>query len=151
MYLAKPLANPCGNSNFALYMAVHDTEQRGVLVKIPGCIELDEKTGQITTSFDELPQFPFSDFTLSFRSGQRAPLVTPPQCGTQTIGVKIASYARPNDPVDRSKSFCDRRGAGRRALPGLTRPAALRSQACRGHDQLCRRQLRPVRVAPHPL
>lgn len=104
MYLAAQGDNPFG-SLFALYLVVHDTEERGVLIKIPGRVELDQRTGQITTIFDETPQFPFDDLALKFRSGPRAPLVNPPACGTQTIGVKVSSWARPDDPVDASTTY----------------------------------------------
>ena len=116
MYLAKQNQNPY-NTTFALYMAVHDTEDRGILVKIPARIEVDPNSGQIVSSFDELPQFPFTDFTLSFRSGQRAPLMNPPSCGTQTIGVQIASYAQPDKPVDASNSYQLNQGPGGSACP----------------------------------
>ena len=52
-----------------------------MLIKIPGRIDIDPVTGQITTVFDETPQFPFDDLTLKFRSGPKAPLVNPPSCG----------------------------------------------------------------------
>ena len=94
MYLAAQGDNPFG-STFALYLVLHDTEERGALIKIPGRIDVDETTGQITTVFNDTPQFPFDDLTLKFRSGPRAPLVNPPTCGTQTIGVEVASYAQP--------------------------------------------------------
>ena len=38
-------------------------------------------------------------------SGPRAPLVNPPTCGTQTIGVEVASYAQPQNPVDVSNTY----------------------------------------------
>jgi hypothetical protein len=104
MYLAAQGDNPF-DSLFALYLVVHDTEERGVLIKIPGRVDLDQRTGQITTTFDETPQFPFDDLTLKFRSGPRAPLVNPPACGTQTIGVKVTSWAQPDDPVDASNTY----------------------------------------------
>ena len=104
MYLAAQGDNPFG-STFALLLVLHDTEERGVLVKIPGRIDVDESTGQITTVFNDTPQFPFDDLTLKFRSGPRAPLVSPPTCGKQTIGVEVASYAQPQNPVDRSNTY----------------------------------------------
>ena len=104
MYLAAQGDNPFG-STFALLLVLHDTEERGVLLKIPGRIDVDEQTGQITTVFDETPQFPFEDLTLKFRSGARAPLVSPPTCGKQTIGVEVASYAQPQSPVDASNTY----------------------------------------------
>ncbi len=104
MYLAAQGDNPF-ESTFAVYLVLHDTEERGILIKIPGKIEVDETTGQITTVFNDTPQFPFEDLTLKFRSGPRAPLVSPPSCGEQTIGVKITSYAQPDKPIDASNTY----------------------------------------------
>jgi hypothetical protein len=104
MYLAAQGDNPFG-STFALLLVIHDTEERGALIKIPGRIDVDENTGQITTVFTDTPQFPFDDLTLRFRSGPRAPLVSPPTCGKQTIGVEVASYAQPQNPVDASNTY----------------------------------------------
>jgi hypothetical protein len=104
MYLAAQGDNPFG-SLFALYLVLHDTEERGALIKIPGKIDLDPTTGQITTTFNDTPQFPFEDLTLKFRSGPRAPLVNPPTCGTHTIGVEVASYAQPQAPLDVSNTY----------------------------------------------
>ncbi len=104
MYLAAQGDNPFG-SLFALYLVLHDTEERGALIKIPGRIDVDPGSGQITTSFEDTPQFPFDELALKFRSGPRAPLVNPPSCGTQTIGIKVASYAQPQNPVDVSNTY----------------------------------------------
>ena len=104
MYLAAQGDNPFG-STFALLLVLHDTEERGALIKIPGRIDVDAQTGQITTVFNDTPQFPFDDLTLKFRSGPRAPLVSPPTCGKQTIGVEVASYAQPQNPVDASNTY----------------------------------------------
>lgn len=116
MYLAAQGDNPFG-SLFALYLVLHDTEERGVLIKIPGKIDVDPVTGQITTTFDETPQFPFDDLTLKFRSGPRAPLVNPPSCGTQTIGIEVASWAQPNKPVDASNTYDVSEGANGTPCP----------------------------------
>jgi hypothetical protein len=104
MYLAAQGDNPF-SSTFALLLVLHDTEERGVLLKMPGRIDVDPVTGQIVTTFEDTPQFPFDDLTLKFRSGPRAPLVSPPACGKQTIGVEVASYAQPQDPVDASNTY----------------------------------------------
>jgi hypothetical protein len=111
MYLAKQGANPFG-SLLAFYLALHDTEERGVLVKVAGKVSLDPETGQITTSFDDLPQFPFEDLTLKFRSGDRAPLVNPPTCGTHRIAATMSSYAQPSEKLDVSDSFSLDEGPG---------------------------------------
>ncbi len=111
MYLAKQEANPFG-SLIGIYLAMHDEEGRGILVKVPGKVDLNSETGQITASFDNLPQFPFEDLTLKFRSGPRAPLTNPPTCGTHTIGVTMTTWAQPDVPVDVSNTYQVTEGPG---------------------------------------
>ncbi len=104
MFLAKQKENPFG-SLLAMYLVIHDTEDRGVLLKVPGRIDLDQKTGQIVTTFDQLPQLPFDDLSLRFRSGPRAPLINPASCGTKTIGIEVVSHAQPDVALDASDSY----------------------------------------------
>lgn len=84
LYVATPFENSF-NSLVAIYMVIKDPEL-GILIKLPGKVSLDAASGQITTTFGEegapIPQVPFSHFRFHFRSGARAPLVTPPSCGT---------------------------------------------------------------------
>jgi hypothetical protein len=60
----------------------------GLHVKFPGELELDPKTGQIhsivigTPQTEGIPQAPLREIKLLFKSGFRAPLVTPDACGT---------------------------------------------------------------------
>jgi len=65
----------------------------GVIVKLPGAVSLDQKTGRITTTFDNNPQLPFEDFVLTFKGGARAPLVNPRTCGTKTTSGTLTSWA----------------------------------------------------------
>jgi len=127
MYLAAQGDNPF-DSLFALYLVLHDVEERGVLVKIPGRIDVDPVTGQVTTVFDDTPQLPFDALTLKFRSGSRAPLVNPPSCGTHTIAVSISSWARPAEAIDASNTYSVTEGANGAACPARSadRPFAPR-------------------------
>ena len=75
----------------------------GVLVKLPGSVDLNQQTGQITTTFDNNPQVPFEDFILKFKDGPRAPLVNPRTCGTKTTSATFTSYA--DQVVSTSSSF----------------------------------------------
>lgn len=88
------------DSLLALYI-VAKLPSRGIVVKVAGKVEPDEKTGQIRTVFDDLPQLPFSKFTLSFREGARAPLVTPSACGTYTTQADFAPWSAvdPDNPT----------------------------------------------------
>jgi hypothetical protein len=58
--------------------------KRGVVVTAAGKVELNQETGQLTTTFDENPQLPVADFTFTFHQGATSPLVTPPACGVFT-------------------------------------------------------------------
>ncbi len=84
LFLAKPHQNPFGTL-LAIYMVLKIPE-RGVIVKLAGKVTSDPKTGQLKTTFGEapyeIPQLPVSSFHLHFREGARAPLITPPRCGT---------------------------------------------------------------------
>jgi len=103
VYVATPYENPF-NALLALYIVLHEP-QRGVLVKLAGKVDLDPRTGQITTTFENLPQIPFSDFEFNFRQGARAPLVTPPTCGTFTTEALMTPWSDPGHPLVSKSNF----------------------------------------------
>jgi hypothetical protein len=110
IYLAAQYDNPFG-SLFAIYLVLHDNEERGLLIKLAGKVEADPVSGQITTTFADTPQLPFEDLTLKLRSGARAPLVNPAFCGTQTIEAQMSSWAQPNNPLNLSSTYQITEGA----------------------------------------
>ncbi len=95
VYLATQKANPFG-SNFALYIAAKGP---GFYIKLPGKVEADPATGQVTASFDDQPQLPYESVDLKLRGGPAAPLVAPTACGTYATKVEITSWASPT-PVE---------------------------------------------------
>jgi hypothetical protein len=125
VYVAGPYDNPFG-SLLALYM-VAKIPERGILVKQAGKVELDPETGQIVTTFDDLPQIPFETFRLNFFEGNRAPLVMPSQCGTFDIVTKFTPWhaSDPDNPlpseiVTRTSSFTVDRGPNGGPCPSGT-------------------------------
>jgi hypothetical protein len=84
--------------------------ERGLLLKVAGKITPDEHTGQLVTTFarqpslnggpglEGLPQQPFSKFTLEFRSGPTAPLVSPPTCGSYAVQGELTPWSAPGEP-----------------------------------------------------
>ncbi len=68
----------------------------GVNVKLIGNVHLDEQTGQITTTFSDAPQLPFTDFKLTFDGGARAALDTPTQCATYETTSDFTPWGSPS-------------------------------------------------------
>ncbi len=89
LYLAKQTDNPFG-SLLAIYMAV---EGPGFYLKLPGKVDLDPATGQLTTTFSDTPQLPFEHLRLELRSGARAPLTTPRECGTYAVKSEFVPWS----------------------------------------------------------
>ncbi len=122
VYIAKPFDNPF-DSLLGLYIVARDPA-RGVLIKAAGKIEPNPVTGQLVTTFgatpsfeglpasDGTPQQPFSRFTLKFRPGATAPLVSPPACGTYTAEAALTPWSDPLTPRLASSSFQIENGIG---------------------------------------
>jgi hypothetical protein len=79
------------------------SDDDGVDIKLPGSLRADPNTGQLTATFDDLPQLPFDSMTLHFKTGSRAPLASPSTCGVHTTEVDFLSWG--NVPFHGSTSF----------------------------------------------
>jgi len=99
VYLAKPHDNP-SNSLLGLYLVAQGD---GVTVKLAGSASPDPKTGQLTATFDDNPQLPFSHLHLHFFGGPRASLSNPPRCGTYSTTAVLTSWS--GKMVETSDSF----------------------------------------------
>lgn len=127
VYVAKPYDNPF-DSLLALYM-VAKIPSRGILVKQAGQVKLDPSTGQIVTTFDDLPQIPFETFKLNFFGGNRAPLVLPPKCGSYDIVARFTPWHAldpdnplPSEVVTKTSSFTVDQGPNGSPCPSGTPP-----------------------------
>jgi hypothetical protein len=99
VYLAEPAPRGEGgknpfNSLLAVYLVARIAD-RGVLIKSPGLVQANELTGQLVTTFDDLPPLPFSTATFAFNQGANAPLVTPPTCGSYSVTAALTPYSDP--------------------------------------------------------
>ncbi len=117
VYLSDPFQNPF-NSLIAIYVTVDDPKT-GVVVKLPGRVEANPVTGQLTTTVTESPQVPFEDFELDFFEGARAPLRTPAICGTHTTTTSLKPWTAPafGPNATPSDSFQITQGAGGGGCP----------------------------------
>jgi len=89
IYVAQEQNNPFGS-----LLAIYVTAQAdGALIKLAGHVVANLVTGQLTTTFDNNPQLPFSDFKLDFFGGPQAALATPEQCGTYTTSSSMSPWS----------------------------------------------------------
>jgi hypothetical protein len=122
IYLGKPECGPCAVSDdlegrlVKLYVVV---EGHGVILKLPGRVEMDPTTGRIVTRFDNNPQLPFDHFKLNFKAGPRSPLVNPHACGTYETTAVLTPWSG-NAAATVSDSFQITSGPGGKPCPTST-------------------------------
>jgi hypothetical protein len=124
IFAAEQLSDdPASGQMFRIFI-VASTD--GVLVKLRGQIEVDPDTGQITTTFLDNPDLPVGRMTLDFKSGDRAPLITP-ACGGHSTQSSFTSWGgqsaeyRDEMTVD---SGCEPKGFAPKMRAGTTNPVA---------------------------
>jgi hypothetical protein len=94
VYLAAQEENPF-HSLLALYLVVDDA-RTGILLKLPGELQADPSSGQLTATFDYSPQLPFHDLKLNFRGGgARSELATPEVCGHYATTGSLTPWSAP--------------------------------------------------------
>jgi len=67
----------------------------GIYLKLVGNVQLNTETGQVTTTFNETPELPFTDFKLTFSGGAQAALATPTQCGSYSTTSDFTPWTTP--------------------------------------------------------
>lgn len=87
--VARQGENPFG-SLLALYIIVPGP---GLLLKLPGRVDLDQTDGQLQVTFDNTPQLPFESLRLTTEGGPNAVLVAPSACGEYAAHVEMTSWA----------------------------------------------------------
>jgi hypothetical protein len=115
VYLAQQNNNPFG-SLLAIYVTV---EADGALIKLAGHVVADPSTGQLTTTFDNNPQLPFSELKLDFSGGPRAALATPESCGSFSSSASLTPWSS-TAPVSLSSPFQISSGCVSGFRPALT-------------------------------
>ncbi len=106
IYMAQPddpaTQTPGAENPFDSLVAVYmlaKSPQRGVMVRLPGEIRTDPSDGTVTAVFEGLPQLPYTDLEVNFRSGQRAFLVTPSRCGYVGTTVELLPWGGASKPL----------------------------------------------------
>ncbi|MBF6619024.1 MAG: hypothetical protein ITG02_02195 [Patulibacter sp.] len=84
--------DPASGEMYRMFMVAHDPES-GVRIKLRGQVKADPRTGQLTTTFADNPELPFSKLSLRLDGGERAALVNPTTCGEQTASLAANAWA----------------------------------------------------------
>lgn len=106
VYVAQPGCGGAGQSpctetdaqNGTLYSVYLELEGSGVVVKQHGTASVNSTTGQISTSFKDAPQQPFSDLKLTLADSPRAPLANPQTCGEALASSDMRAWSSPQTP-----------------------------------------------------
>jgi len=97
----------------------------GIYLKLVGTVHLNTTTGQITTTFNETPELPFTSFKLTFSGGAQAALATPVQCGSYTTSSDFTPWTTPfGANVLGTAGFSITSGPGGGACPSSSLPFA---------------------------
>jgi hypothetical protein len=94
-------SDPASGELYRLALEIR-SDERGVAIKLPGSLKVDPGTGQLTTSFSDLPQLPFESMQLHLKTGPRAPLTTPSACGTYAAHAILTGWNGAVETVDPS-------------------------------------------------
>jgi hypothetical protein len=95
LYLGGPASGPITGPPFTVYLTF---EGHGVSVKIRGMVMPDPLTGQLTTTFDENPELPFSELKLHLTGGSRATVANPSACGSYSAESDLTPWSAPFTP-----------------------------------------------------
>jgi hypothetical protein len=68
---------------------------KGVNLKLVGQVHLNETTGQLTSTFENTPDLPFTTFKLNFSGGAQAALSTPTNCGVYGSSALFVPWSSP--------------------------------------------------------
>jgi hypothetical protein len=81
VYLGKPASGPITGAPYTIYVNA-ESARYGVDVRLEGTVTPNAVTGQLTTTFQNSPQQPFTSIALHFNGGPLAPLANPLTCGS---------------------------------------------------------------------
>jgi hypothetical protein len=103
VYIRSQNSSDPGSGEMFRLALVLQNKNRGIDVRLPGQVRVDESTGRIETTFDNNPELPVSSIKLHLKDGPRAPLATPPTCGPKTIDTVLTSWG--GQTVERTSTF----------------------------------------------
>ena len=93
VYLGQQLSrDPTSGNEYRIFVDA-ESARYGISVRLVGNVSANLQTGQLTTTFAENPQVPFSSFRLQFDGGPKATLTSPPTCGPNTTTSQMTPWS----------------------------------------------------------
>ncbi len=153
VYVGQQLSrDPTSGQEYRIFVDA-ESARYGIDVRLVGNVSADPITGQLTTTFAETPQVPFTSFELDFDGGASAVLSSPPTCGPNTSDAQMTPWsgnaaAGHSDP----KGFTLTTPPGRRHLRENDGRTSLRAELRGGAEEATGRRLQPAldRDRPRP-
>ncbi len=104
VYLGRQLSrDPASGDAYRIFVEA-GSDRYDIHARLIGNVSADPQAGQLTTTFAENPQVPFSSFRLQFSSGPHAPLTSPPTCGPNETPAQMTPWSG-NPPVPAGDEF----------------------------------------------
>jgi len=141
VYVGRQLGRDPTSGNLYRIFVAAESARYGISVRLVGNVSANPQNGQLTTTFSENPQVPFTAFELDFDGGPRAVLSSPPICGPATAASQMTPWsgnpaASPSAPIVLTNApgggACSKTMAGRPFAPGFAaRPQGTKAGAYR--------------------
>jgi hypothetical protein len=104
LYLGQQLSrDPTSGEEFRVFLDA-ESARYGISMRMIGNISANPKTGQLTTTFAEAPQVPFTSVKLQFEAA-KAVLTSPPTCGPNETVSSMEPWATPASTKTPSSKF----------------------------------------------
>ncbi len=95
--------DPTSGNEYRIFVDA-ESARYGIKVRLTGHVSANPVTGQLTTTFAETPQVPFTSFVLRFDGGAHAVLSSSPTCGPNTATASMTPWSG-NPPASPSGPF----------------------------------------------
>jgi hypothetical protein len=94
----------------------------GLNAKLVGTFTPDPQTGQLTGTFEGLPQVPFEEFNLHLFASDRGLIATPTSCTIYSVEANFVPWNSILSPQKSERSMSITSGPGGQGCPGQVRP-----------------------------
>ena len=130
VFVGKQLSrDPASGDEYRIFVDA-ESARYGISVRLIGRVSADPTSGQLTTTFNGLPQVPFTSFVIQLNGGPKATLTSPQVCGPHTTAATMTPWSG-NANAERTSKFTLTSAPGGGACPNTLadRPFAPKFEA----------------------